>query len=122
MAKVGSEHDQVRTNGVTVTVVFAEPQRVWATQLTVPAGTHVATVLGLSGFAQAFPDYPLDAPAVGIFGRRCRLDEAVSEGDRLEIYRPLNFDPMESRRRRAAHRSASAAQVQFRPRRVRGTN
>jgi len=104
---------------VRVSVVYAECGNAWQTRLAVPAGTDVGTVFRLSGFAQAFPDYPSQAPAVGIFGRRCHLDEPVSEGDRIEIYRPLDFDPMESRRRRAEHRKAAGQQPRFRPRRVR---
>jgi putative ubiquitin-RnfH superfamily antitoxin RatB of RatAB toxin-antitoxin module len=30
-----------------------------------------------------------------------KLDHALREGDRLEIYRPLAVDPKEARRRRA---------------------
>jgi len=102
-----------------VSVVYAECGNAWQTKLAVPAGTDVGTVFRLSGFAEAFPDYPSEAPAVGIFGRRCHLEEPVAEGDRIEIYRPLDFDPMESRRRRAEHRKAAGRQPQFRPRRVR---
>ena len=104
---------------LSITVVYAEPGRVWQRALTVPAGTNVATVLELSGFARLFPDYPVDAPAVGVFGRRCQPDHIVSDADRIEIYRPLNYDPMESRRRRAEHRKAAAKLAAFRPRRVR---
>src|SRR5690606_374902 len=92
---------------LTVTVVFAERDRVWQTELSVQEGADIGSVLKQSGFAQACPDYPIDTPAVGIFGRRCNLSETVSQGDRIEIYRPLKFDPMESRRRRAAHRKAA---------------
>lgn len=104
---------------LTITVVFAQPAQVWQTRLSVPAGTDVGAALRLSGFAQAFPGYPIDAAAVGIFGRRCRIDEAVAQGDRIEIYRPLSFDPMASRRRRAEHRKAVKHHTEFRPRRVR---
>lgn len=113
---------QVKNGGTSqarVTVVYAEPDNVWQKALTVPAGTDVATVLKFSGFAQEFPAYPIEAPVVGIFGRRCQLDQTVSDADRIEVYRPLSYDPMESRRRRAAHRKAAAAQTAFRPRRVR---
>src|SRR5690606_4891918 len=68
-----------------VSVVYARRGHAWRTELTVAAGTDVGTVFRLSGFAQAFPDYPSQDPAVGVFGRRCRLDEIVSEGDRIEI-------------------------------------
>ncbi|TFL11153.1 RnfH family protein [Pusillimonas caeni] len=110
------------TGSIKVTVVHAERDSVWQTALTVPFGTDVGTVLKLSGFARAFPAYPVDAPAVGIFGRRCHLEETVSDGDRVEIYRPLDYDPMESRRRRAEHRKAAEQQTRFRPRRVRGAD
>lgn len=106
-------------NKVKVTVVYARPEGAWQAALNVPEGTKVREVLELSGFARAFPNYPITSPAVGIYGRRCRLDEVVSNADRIEIYRPLSFDPMESRRRRAAHRKAAASQARFRPRRVR---
>jgi len=37
-----------------------------------------------------------------VFGAPRRLDEAVADGDRIEIYRPLLADPKDTRRRRAA--------------------
>ena len=104
---------------ITVSVVHALPERVWHTTLTVPAGSSIAQVLQLSGFATQFPDYPIQSPAVGIFGRRAQVGQVVAEGDRVEVYRPLSFDPMESRRRRAEHRKAASKKGQFRPRRVR---
>jgi len=110
---------EVLVQTVTVTVIFAQRDSVWHTGVTVPDGADIATVLRRSGFAQLFPDYPLETVAVGVFGRRCRLDEKVKQGDRIEIYRPLQFDPMESRRRRAAHRKTAKHQSEFRPRRVR---
>ncbi|WP_195846919.1 RnfH family protein, partial [Bordetella pertussis] len=36
-------------------------------------------------------------------------DAPLADGDRVEIYRGLSFDPKESRRRRAEHRRALAA-------------
>lgn len=107
---------------VTVTLVFAESDRVWQTQLKVAQGTDIATAIKKSGFSDAFPDYPVQTPAVGIFGRRCDPAEVLEQGDRIEIYRPLRYDPMESRRRRAAHRKAAEKQKAFRPRRNRGVS
>jgi len=109
-----------RTGGcLNVSVVYARPEGCWQVALTVPDGTDVGTAIRLSGFDKAFPKIAETSPAVGIFGRRCRRDEILSEGDRIEIYRPLTYDPMESRRRRAAHRKAAATKGAFRPRRVR---
>lgn len=38
---------------------------------------------------------------IGIFGKCVSLDALLSEGDRIEIYRPLMQDPKEARRKRA---------------------
>ncbi|WP_334323110.1 RnfH family protein [Gilliamella apicola] len=44
----------------------------------------------------------LDEHLIGIYGKRCNLNDLVKNGDRIEIYRPLINDPKEIRRRRAA--------------------
>ncbi|HVP86672.1 MAG TPA: RnfH family protein, partial [Casimicrobiaceae bacterium] len=38
---------------------------------------------------------------VGIFGRRVERGRILSDGDRVEIYRPLVAEPRDARRRRA---------------------
>jgi putative ubiquitin-RnfH superfamily antitoxin RatB of RatAB toxin-antitoxin module len=40
----------------------------------------------------------------GIHGRRVPLDTALADGDRVEVYRPLQADPKAARRRRALKR------------------
>jgi putative ubiquitin-RnfH superfamily antitoxin RatB of RatAB toxin-antitoxin module len=44
--------------------------------------------------------------SVGVYGVRVALDTKLSDGDRVEIYRPLQADPKDLRRRRAIRRSA----------------
>lgn len=39
--------------------------------------------------------------SVGIFSKPVDLDTLVKDGARIEIYRPLNMDPKEKRRREA---------------------
>ncbi|OCG06609.1 hypothetical protein A9G13_10110 [Gilliamella sp. wkB178] len=46
----------------------------------------------------------LDDHLIGIYGKRCDLNELVKNGDRIEIYRPLINDPKEIRRRKAAQK------------------
>lgn len=46
------------------------------------------------------------AKAVAVFGVTARPDTVLHDGDRVEILDALRFNPMESRRRRAAHRQA----------------
>ncbi|MBV2180262.1 MAG: RnfH family protein [Castellaniella sp.] len=87
-----------------ICVAFAAPTRVWQQQLDVPGGTTAGQAVALSGFAREFPEFTDHLPAMGVYGERCDPGRVLHENDRVELYRPLVFDPLESRRRRAAHR------------------
>jgi uncharacterized protein len=69
--------------------------------LEVPAGATLREAIALSGVLQRCPELDLARCGVGVFGRARGLDEPVSPGDRVEIYRPLPQDPKERRRRAA---------------------
>lgn len=43
---------------------------------------------------------------VGIYGKKKPLDTVLREHDRIEVYRPLQADPKEARRRRASGKPA----------------
>lgn len=45
---------------------------------------------------------------VGMFGRLCSAGEMISEGARVEVYRPLLADPKHVRRQRARIRRPQA--------------
>jgi len=83
-------------------------RQLWQESLHVPVGTTLQQVVYASGFIQHFPDVDVQALHLGVYGERCPPDRLVADGDRVELYRPLRFDPMESRRRRAAHRARTA--------------
>lgn len=93
-------------NEISIEVVYAQEQSVWRLALKLAAGSTIEQAMAASGFARCFPDYPQESLAVGIYGQARSVDHVLADGDRIEIYRPLIFDPMESRRRRAAHRKA----------------
>lgn len=83
-----------------VEVAFAQADRQWLLIVELPIGASARMALDASGLvAAAGLIEPLD---LGVFGRRCAPDMPLRDGDRVEVYRPLSFDPMESRRRRAA--------------------
>lgn len=103
---------------IAIEVVYAEPHQVWRVALDLPAGSTAAQALAASGFARQFPDYSLQPPMTGVYGRSCAPDHVLQDADRLEIYRPLDFDPLESRRRRASHRQARAGQARVRRKRA----
>lgn len=94
-----------------VSVCYATPAGAWQRTLTLPAGATVADAMAASGYAAAFPAVDPWAQGVGIFGRVREADAPLADGDRVEIYRALAFDPKESRRRRAEHRRTKAARV-----------
>lgn len=92
-----------------VEVCYARPGRVFLKTLRVPAGTVLKTAIEQSGVLDGAPEIDLDKCRVGIHGKLKPLDTVLREHDRVEIYRPLIADPMEARRRRAAHKEARKA-------------
>jgi uncharacterized protein len=69
-------------------------------ELALAPGATVATALAHSHFLQDYPHLKIDAPVLGIWGKRCTTDTLLREHDRVEIYRPLMIDPKEARRLR----------------------
>jgi putative ubiquitin-RnfH superfamily antitoxin RatB of RatAB toxin-antitoxin module len=55
-----------------------------------------------SGILRRFPEIDLKTNKIGIFGKAAKLDAVLTEGDRVEIYRPLIADPKQARKKRAA--------------------
>lgn len=89
-----------------VEVVRAWPDRAWRRSVHLAPGATVQQALQASGLFQEFPELAGQPLSVGVYGRLVPTGEPLSDGDRVELYRPLRFDPKESRRRRAAHKLA----------------
>ena len=80
---------------------YAEPDRaVVRTYSLVPRAT-VDDVLRFAAADRAFAGIDIAHAAVGVFGQPAAADQHVSDGDRVEIYRPLAVDPKTARRTRA---------------------
>lgn len=86
---------------IRVEVVYGTSERQELIALSVSLGTTVIEAIKRSGIAQQFGGIDLADVDVGIFSKRCSLDVKLSDGDRVEIYRPLIIDPKEARRQRA---------------------
>lgn len=84
---------------VEVIYALAETQPLLRVQLA--EGATVGDAIRASGVLEAFPDIDLAKNKVGIFSKLVKLEEAVRDKDRVEIYRPLIADPKEVRRKRA---------------------
>lgn len=91
-----------------VIVAWAVPLHAVMRPVQVAPGTTVEQAIAASGLLRDFPEIDLAVNPVGIYGKKKPLDTVVRPLDRIEIYRPLVADPKESRRRRAAHKSAAA--------------
>ena len=89
---------------VRIEVAYARADRAFRVSLQLEAGTTVRQAIQQSGLLEQCPEIDLTINRVGIFARLCEPDDPVSNGDRVEIYRPLQVDPKEARRRRAAGR------------------
>ncbi|MGK2946100.1 MAG: RnfH family protein [Candidatus Malihini olakiniferum] len=87
---------------IRVDVVYALPERQYVRYLTVEKGATVEQAIIASGLLTLRVDIDLQVNKIGIFSRSVRLTDAVADGDRVEIYRPLIADPKELRRQRAA--------------------
>jgi len=90
-----------------VAVCYALPDVSFLVQLDVAAGTTIAEAIAASGVLVRFPEIDLARNKLGLFGKLKSADTVLHDGDRIEIYRPLQADPMESRRRRARHKAAA---------------
>jgi len=94
--------------GITVQVCHALPDSTFLRSLRVPAGTTIGQAVAQSGLLQAIPGIDLAINMVGIHGKRKPLDTVLREHDRVEVYRPLQADPKEARRRRAGNKAVKA--------------
>jgi putative ubiquitin-RnfH superfamily antitoxin RatB of RatAB toxin-antitoxin module len=86
---------------VNVEVAYAKPEEQVIVALAMEEGATVEAAIKASGLLERFPEIVKSELNAGIFGVACKLDQAVSDADRIEIYRPLVHDPKEARRQRA---------------------
>lgn len=87
---------------VRVEVCHALPGRQTVIAVELAPGATVEEAILRSGILARHPVIDLQADRVGVHGKLCRLDRVVADGDRVEIYRPLQGDPKAIRRRLAA--------------------
>ena len=88
-----------------IQLCYALPEQAVVIDLDIEVGCTLEQAIGQSGLLAQFPEIDLAQNKIGIFGKLKALDTVARHGDRIEIYRPLQADPMESRRRRAQHKT-----------------
>lgn len=88
---------------ITVELVFvtSHAESLLALQLDSSATVADAIAAAASRLQHAHPGCNFEVMATGIWGQKVARAQRLKEGDRVEIYRELERDPMESRRLRA---------------------
>jgi uncharacterized protein len=98
---------QVCNKRCVVAYATREHQYLWTVDLPTQAtvGEAISTARGFAadtrttrGTREEIEQIPWDTAPVGIFGELCDRQTVPADGDRIEIYRPLQSDPRERRR------------------------
>jgi len=87
---------------LSIELVFASRDRQELLQLRLPPRSSVRRAIVQSGIAERFPEFDFAELQAGIWGRPVAQSHRLEDGDRVEIYRPLQIDPREARRKLAA--------------------
>lgn len=85
---------------IDVEVAYAEPGRQFLRRIVLPGDATLADAITASGVENEF-GIDASALATGIWSRPAARMTLLKDGDRVELYRPLQADPKETRRRRA---------------------
>jgi uncharacterized protein len=85
-----------------VEIAYAQPLGSIVKPLTLAEGALVKEALALAARDADFAGVDLANSPVGIFGKPVSREQALKDGDRIEIYRALAADPKAARRARAA--------------------
>ena len=85
----------------TVEVAYALPGRQRVVQLPLRDGMTALDAVQAAGLEREFPEIAGRDLVLGIYGRRVEATQMLRNGDRVEIYRPLKFDPRDARRKAA---------------------
>jgi putative ubiquitin-RnfH superfamily antitoxin RatB of RatAB toxin-antitoxin module len=89
---------EASTKRCVVAYATRDHQYLWTVEL--PATATIADALNAARRLAASTEVPWEAAPVGVHGQvRDRLD-VPADGDRIELYRPLQSDPRERRRER----------------------
>jgi putative ubiquitin-RnfH superfamily antitoxin RatB of RatAB toxin-antitoxin module len=91
---------------IKVEIAFASKNQQKLIELEVAADTKIKDLIIQSQINQFFPEYNLADMPVGIFGKRIFEPDTyeLKNGDRIEIYRPLNKSPNQKRLERVKNK------------------
>ena len=92
-------------------IAYASLKRqVWF-DVEMPDGATIQDAINRSGILKQFPEIDLEKNKVGIYSKLSKLDAVLTDGDRVEIYRPITCDPKTVPRKAKAGDAASEAEA-----------
>jgi putative ubiquitin-RnfH superfamily antitoxin RatB of RatAB toxin-antitoxin module len=83
---------------IDVEVAAGDARKQVLVALTLTDGATAADAVRAAGLAERLPGLVVDEGSLGVFGKRCRPDQVLEDGDRVEVYQPLKADPKVVRR------------------------
>ena len=90
-----------------VSVALALPGRQEVVALELPPGSTIADAIAAARLAERFRGIDLAAFSTGIWSRPRTPQTPLRDGDRVELYRPLQADAKSARRARARVKPSS---------------
>ena len=95
---------------LSVCVVYSPQARtVLECQVNLAPGATVQDAIARCGVGEIFETATSHPEWLGIWGRKADPAQALKEGDRVEVYRPLRVDPKVARRERFQKQGARTA-------------
>ena len=91
---------------IKVEVVYALIDSAVVLPVTLRAEATVQEAIEKSDIVTRVPAIDLQSSKVGIYGKVCKMDHKLRDGDRIEIYRPLIADPKMVKKKKSAEESA----------------
>lgn len=92
----------IQNHEIAVEIAYAGAAEVIRIPLCLPAGGTVREAIERSGILARCPEIDLGVNRVGVFSRFAGLEELLTAGSRIEIYRPVQVDPKAMWRDRAS--------------------
>lgn len=74
---------------IRIEVVYALRDRQQVNEIQVCRGATIEDGIRISGILDEFAEIDIETSKVGVYGTLRKLSDTLSEGDRIEIYRPV---------------------------------
>lgn len=87
-----------------IEVVYALPDNAVCKSFVTDEPLTVEQAIRRSGILSMLTELNLGDILVGNYSERVSLSDVITDDARIELYRPLQIDPMEARRRRAVNK------------------